>query len=288
MGTVTYPLTAPEPESEVPTEPGPGRFMENISDDVKASLRTIVANFKDDTLSARREEVKKAKQAREYWKGIQNIWWSESDQEWRFPFETLENQNSMNDQMPRYSFTTNIYQAFGLSIIAVLSQTTPHTKLFPQSTRQPEDVSTAKAGSEVIRLIQRNNPASALLEQIAYYAWTDGKVAGYMRYVEDGLRFGYKDQPIMGEGNVQIPGDEAAMACPGCGSATPMSEFEGYCPGCGNELTEDHLVPPPSYPVPMQMGSKRVAKGQEILVYNGFFFLTKNIFSILRIYQKQK
>ena len=56
--------------------------------------------------------------------------------------------------------------------------------------------------------IRRNNVSSDLLEQIGYYAWTDGKVAGYMRYVEDGLRFGTKEQPIMGEANVQIPGDE--------------------------------------------------------------------------------
>ena len=265
MGTVTYPLSAPEGEHDAPTEPGLGKFMENLDDDIKQELRFLVATFKDETLSARREEVKKAKQAREYWKGVQNIWWSESDQEWRFPFETLYNRDYETDQIPRYSFVTNIYQAFGLSIIAVLSQAAPQTRLFPQSTQQPEDITTARVGSEVIRLIQRNNDAQELLKKIGYYAWTDGKVAGYMRYVTDGLRFGYKESPEMGLGQMQMPGEEAMMVCPECGAPTPMSEFDEVCPQCQEPLYEDSLRPPMSYDVPQQTGSKQIEKGQEIL-----------------------
>ena len=173
LTTATHPLGLEDGAPDALTGPGEtgyGRFMENIPDGVKQSLRSLIAEMKDETLSARREEVKKAKQAREYWKGVQNIWWAESDQEWRFPFETLFNRDFISDQMPRYSFVTNIYQAFGLSIIAVLSQSNPVTRLFPQNTSQPEDVTTAKVGSEVIRLIQRNNEASALLERMAYFA----------------------------------------------------------------------------------------------------------------------
>ena len=264
MGTVAYPISVPEAQSPDP-EAGYGRFMEGLDDKLKASLRSLIADFKDDTLSARREEVKKAKQAREYWKGVQNIWWSESDQEWRFPFETIGSGDLLSDQQPRYSFVTNIYQAFGLSIIAILSQSIPLTQLFPQSTDQPEDVTTAKVGSEVIRLIQRNNKATALLEKIGYFAWTDGKVAGYMRYVQDGLRFGFKEQAQMDLGQMQMPGEEAMMECPGCGGVTPMSQFQGICPGCGAPLNESSMRPPMSYEVPQQIGSTEIEKGQEIL-----------------------
>jgi hypothetical protein len=238
--------------------------MEGIPEDAKHSLRSIINNFKDETLSARREEVKKAKQAREYWKGVQNIWWSEADQDWRFPFDLIDDESTA-DEHPRYNFTTNIYQAFGLSIIAVLSQSTPTTRLFPQSTQQPDDVSTAKAGNDVIKLIQRNNDASELLERIGYFSWTDGKVAGYIRYVEDGHRFGYKDQPIWGEANVLMPGDEAFFECPGCGGQTPVSEYKEICPGCGDPLDESSLRPPTPYQVPMQVGTKKVPRGQEVL-----------------------
>lgn len=265
MGTVSYPLTMPEEPPEGLPEGEMGRFMEGLDDRLKSALRVLVANFKDDTLSARREEVKKSKQAREYWKGVQNIWWNESDQEWRFPFDQIASGDLLSDQQPRYSFITNIYQAFGLSIMSVLSQSVPNTRLFPQSTQQPEDVTTAKVGTEVIRLIQRNNNATHLLEKIAYYAWIDGKVAGYMRYVQDGLRFGYKDNPQMDLGQFQMPGEEAMMECPGCGSVTPLSQFEGICPGCGAPLDESSLRPPMSYDVPQQTGMDRIEKGQEVL-----------------------
>lgn len=267
LTTAAYPLANTDGAPDAFTGPGFGRFMENIPEEVKTTLRSLIAEMKDETLSARREEVKKAKQAREYWKGVQNIWWAESDQEWRFPFETLFNRDFITDQMPRYSFVTNIYQAFGLSIIAVLSQSNPTTRLFPQSTQQPADVTTAKAGSEVIRLIQRNNDASTLLERIGYFAWTDGKVAGYMRYVEDGLRFGYHDQPQLGQAQIQMPGEEAFYSCPECGIATPFSEIppDALCPGCGAPLDESALMSPEPYTVPQQIGMQRVPKGQEIL-----------------------
>jgi hypothetical protein len=270
LTTATHPLGLEDGAPDALTGPGEtgyGRFMENIPDGVKQSLRSLIAEMKDETLSARREEVKKAKQAREYWKGVQNIWWAESDQEWRFPFETLFNRDFISDQMPRYSFVTNIYQAFGLSIIAVLSQSNPHTRLFPQSTDQPEDVTTAKVGSEVIRLIQRNNEASALLERMAYFAWTDGKVAGYMRYVQDGLRFGFQDQPEFAEGQMQMPGEEANYSCPECGGQTPYTEMttDLLCPGCGSPLDEGDIMSPEPYTVPQEVGSERIEKGQEVL-----------------------
>ena len=270
LTTASHPLGLEDGPPDVDTgqgETGYGRFMENIPDGVKQSLRSLIAEMKDETLSARREEVKKAKQAREYWKGVQNIWWAESDQEWRFPFETLFNRDFISDQMPRYSFVTNIYQAFGLSIIAVLSQSNPVTRLFPQSTSQPEDVTTAKVGSEVIRLIQRNNEASALLERIGYFAWTDGKVAGYMRYVQDGLRFGFQDQPELAEGQMQLPGEEANYSCPECGGQTPFTEMttDLLCPGCGSPLDEQSLMSPEPYTVPQEIGSERIPKGQEVL-----------------------
>ena len=37
--------------------------------------------------------------------------------------------------MPRYQFVTNLYQAFGLSFISVISQDVPATRFYPQSTQ---------------------------------------------------------------------------------------------------------------------------------------------------------
>ena len=91
--------------------------------------------------------------------------------------------------MPRYEFVTNIYQAFGLSIISVLSQDVPRVRFFPPSAQAEEDVSAAKAATEVAGLVEHNNRIGNLIVEEAFNLWTDGKVGAYVRFVVDGQRF---------------------------------------------------------------------------------------------------
>ncbi len=67
------------------------------------------------------------------------------------------------EDMPRYQFVTNLYQAFGLSFISVISQDVPATRFYPQSTLIEADITTAKAASEVATLIEQNNHVEQLL-----------------------------------------------------------------------------------------------------------------------------
>ena len=85
--------------------------------------------------------------------------------------------------MPRYQFVTNLYQAFGLSFVALLSQDTPTTRFYPQSAQNEVDVAAAKAASDVADLIEQNNKVQQLLTGVGYYLWTDGKIGGYVRFV---------------------------------------------------------------------------------------------------------
>jgi hypothetical protein len=92
------------------------------------------------------------------------------------PFEQKFTQESRLEDMPCYEFVTNIYQAFGLSIIPVLSQDIPRVRFFPQSAETEADVSTAKAAREVSKLIEQNNRIGDLLVEEAFHLWTGGKV----------------------------------------------------------------------------------------------------------------
>ena len=74
--------------------------------------------------------------------------------------------------MPRYEFVTNIYQAFGLSIISVLSQDVPRVRFFPSSAQAEEDVAAAKAATEVAALVERNNRIGNLIVDEAFHLWT--------------------------------------------------------------------------------------------------------------------
>ena len=67
--------------------------------------------------------------------------------------------------MPRYQFVTNLYQAFGLSFVSVISQDVPATRFYPQSTLSEADITTAKAASEVAELIEQNNHVAAIADR---------------------------------------------------------------------------------------------------------------------------
>jgi hypothetical protein len=127
----------------------------------------------------------------------------------------LADGSSLED-LPRYEFVTNIYQAFGLSLVSVLSQDVPRVRFFPSSAQAEEDVAAAKAATEVAQLVERNNRVGNLIVEEAFSLWTDGKVGAYVRFVVDGQRFGFHPETEIGAREVRV--GEDVYVCPDCGT----------------------------------------------------------------------
>jgi hypothetical protein len=149
-------------------------------------------------------------------RGLQYLWWNERDQNWHLPFEQKLSDNSTLEDLPRYEFVTNIYQAFGLSLVAVLSWDVPRVRFFPSSAQAEEDVAAAKSATEVAQLVERNNRSGNLTVEEAFNLWTDGKVGAYVRFVVDGQRFGFHPETEIGAREVKIGSD--VYLCPECGA----------------------------------------------------------------------
>ena len=130
---------------------------ENLPERLQEALRRLVLQFSTESEASRRQEVRRIKQAHQFWRGLQYLWWDERDQNWHLPFEQKLMDSSSLEDMPRYEFVTNIYQAFGLSLVSVLSQDVPTVRFFPSSAQAEEDVAAAKAATEVAGLVERNN-----------------------------------------------------------------------------------------------------------------------------------
>jgi hypothetical protein len=195
-----------------------GLNNENLPERLQEALRRLVLQFSTESESSRRQEIRRIKQAHQFWRGLQYLWWSERDQNWHLPFEQKLMDNSSVDDMPRYEFVTNIYQAFGLSLVSVLSQDVPRVRFFPSSAQAEEDVAAAKAATEVAGLVERNNRIGNLIVEEAFNLWTDGKVGAYVRFVVDGQRFGFHPETEIGMREVRL-GDDVYV-CPECGAET--------------------------------------------------------------------
>src|ERR1700734_2948654 len=193
-----------------------GANNEQLPEKLQEALRRLVFQFSTESESTRRQEVRRIKQAHQFWRGLQYLWWSEQDQNWHLPFEQKMTDGSSIEDLPRYEFVTNIYQAFGLSLVSVLSQDVPRVRFFPSSAQAEEDVTAAKAATEVAGLVERNNRVGNLIVDEAFQLWTDGKVGAYVRFVVDGQRFGFHPETEMGVREVRV--GEDVYVCPDCGT----------------------------------------------------------------------
>lgn len=210
------------------------------------ALRELVTQCEREDEPVRRPHFKRWMQAEEFWKGNHHSIWDAKENRFRTPFEwALENNKTATD-LPRYQYVTNIYQSYGLSVIAAISQRLPKVRFQPKSAKSERDIATANAASDVCDLIERNNDLDTLAVREAYLAWTQGFIAGYVRYVLD-KDFGTQQVPQIEMQQVTLHPDQ--YHCPQCGADTPAADVEtGLAPTppqckCGYQLTDQDFQP---------------------------------------------
>ncbi len=291
-----------------PIDLGPNNErLEDARPELVHALRELVRQYRQEGVVARRHEIRRIRQARLFWQGLQYAWWNPNDMNWHLPFEQRFSDDRELEEMPRYQFVTNFYQGFGLSFIAVLSQDVPSVRFYPQSTQSLEDIAAARAASDVAQLIEQNNQVEHLLTSVGYFLWTDGKLGAYVRYVADGQRFGFHEESILEA--LEIPLGEDVYVCSECGKEISVSSSSGVllsepqasegfrptysrglsddeilrdaenaplrmtpppgCPHCGAELTDISLRKAERVTVPRVVGTRRVPNGQEVISIAG-------------------
>lgn len=256
-----------------PQDYGPNNEkLAELKPELVSALRDLERQFRLEGVTARRHEIRRIRQARMFWQGLQYAWWNPQDMTWHLPFESKIYDDKALESEPRYQFVTNLYQAFGLSFISVISQDVPETEFYPQSVQNPEDIATAKAASKAAALVEQNNKVQKLLTSVGFYLWTDGKIGGYVRYVADGQRFGFKDEPTLEERFAPL--GEDVSVCPNCRMQVPASQagfgaLANVCPGCGQELGPEALQKAPRVRVPQNTGTRKVPNGQEVITIVG-------------------
>jgi len=275
--------------TSAPIDLGPNNErLDDVKPELVHALRELVRQYRQEGVVARRHEIRRIRQARLFWQGLQYAWWNPNDMNWHLPFEQRSSDDRALEEMPRYQFVTNFYQGFGLSFIAVLSQDVPSVRFYPQSAQSLEDIAAARAASDVAELVEQNNHVEQLLTSIGYFLWTDGKLGAYVRYVADSQRFGFHEESVLEA--LEIPLGEDAYVCPECGKETPTAVVtreenpnqdapstsheslvtsHGSCPGCGAELTNANLRKAERVTVPRVVGTRRVPNGQEVISIAG-------------------
>ena len=112
--------------TDAPVDLGPNNErLDDVKPEVVNALRELVRQYRQEGVVARRHEIRRIRQARLFWQGLQYAWWNPNDMNWHLPYENRSSDDRELEEMPRYQFVTNFYQGFGLSFIAVLSSDVP-------------------------------------------------------------------------------------------------------------------------------------------------------------------
>jgi hypothetical protein len=226
-GVGTYEVGERDRDGDVVTAAEMGANFERLEElrpELVNALRELVRQYREEGVVARRNEIRRIRQARLFWQGMQYAWWNPSDMNWHMPYEQKTSDDRTLEEMPRYQFVTNFYQGFGLSFVSVLSQDVPSVRFYPQSPQSLVDIAAARAASDVSELVERNNHVEELLTSIGYFLWTDGKLGAYVRFVKDGARFGFHEEELLAAVEVTLGPD--VWVCGGCGKETEAGTVE--------------------------------------------------------------
>lgn len=248
-----------------PPDIGFGPNNENLKDlkpRVVAALKDLIEKYRTEAVVARRHEIRRIRQARYFWQGLQNLFWDPNRGDWNLPpmVGTKQPVEEGSDETPRYQYVQNIFQAYGLAFIAVISQDVPTVRFWPQSVNRSDDLTAAQAASDAAELIEQNNKVQDLLSAVGYFLWTDGKVGAYVRYVVDGQRFGWKNQDQMQQATMKIGDDQ--YTCPNCNNVTGADLQGDICQVCGTQMNFKQAE---TVQVPQVTGQQRIPNGQEVI-----------------------
>lgn len=260
----------PENTSQAPQQDVDNEFESRI----QAALRKIVSTQESESDTTRRAYIRKWMEAEEFWKGNQHLFWNEKQFRWFAPFEYAV--ESGNQDTPYYTYVTNVYQSYGLSVIAAMSQKLPKTQFLPVSAQSEVDIATAKAASDVCEYIEDRNELQMMAIREAYLLWTQGKVFSYIRYVVDD-EYGVTEQPQIENSTVEMFPDR--YLCNNCGGETPSQQVQAglqgelnqpQCQDCSSPLGGDESFLPAEHgEVPVVTGYQSVPNGMEKITLYG-------------------
>jgi hypothetical protein len=81
--------------------------LEDVKPELVNALRELVRQYRQEGIAARRNEIRRIRQARLFWQGLQYAWWNPNDMNWHLPYENRSNDDRELEDMPRYQFVTN-------------------------------------------------------------------------------------------------------------------------------------------------------------------------------------
>ena len=226
-----------EPSSQNPSQVDPNdqNFSTNgVSDADQKMLVDIITEYRDSWAQDRLIRIRQWMLNLFYWRGIQVLQWDNATNCWYDALAWSRSQGAQDsgEDTDLERWINPLTLMFGNVFSGVMSQEVPKTVVKPQNADPNlQDTVTAKAAVEAIRIIERKNNMSWMAYSIFEMLYLFGSYFRYTRAVIDGDMFGYDEEPIFEDLEIQTG---PHYKCPQCGTETPATSPDGMeCPSCG-------------------------------------------------------
>lgn len=214
------------------------KYPKKYSKEVQDLLKGICDDLLREDQSVRYRQIRTWRKLKLLWENFRSTYFDDVAHDWRIP--PAINANLSNDQA-YYDKQMNVYRAYLESIIAALSVLVPKIKCVPDDAESALDLSTAKAGDKIAKLIYRHNEVELLWLHALFTFCTEGMVACY-NYSDSDKEYGTFVEPVYEE----VLENHQTITCPECGfqiddDILPEGEegIDGVigeqemCPACG-------------------------------------------------------
>ncbi len=197
-------------------------------EEIKSALNTIITRLTQPDRSIREKLLPVWRAADFRWRGYNTIFWNSDAQNWEVP--TRDQCEVIGADWESLNHSVNIYRAYGESVIGALSSAVPTVRFFPGDADNPNDITTAKAFTDIDKLIDRQNHAQLLLIKMLFTLWRQPFTAIY-NHVHYSEEYGVRQEPVYGP-ELQ---EEISYSCMDCGLPVESPELEPVCMNCGSE-----------------------------------------------------
>jgi hypothetical protein len=196
-------------------------------------------------------------------RGSQLLGWDPGNQTYFDAYAWYRQNSSEQDGEDTYleKYGNNITQMLEGGFVGTMSRGVPPTVVKPENAEILADVTTAKAASEAISIIERMNKIRQLVRIENNLLYLYGAYFKYTRAVLDGDWAGWDYEPQYGEITVQKP---ARFHCFRCGKDTPQEQAQqsgaGSCPKCGAPMGPEAFYPPETTQEMSIVGQKKIPR----------------------------
>jgi hypothetical protein len=265
------------PEAPQPPQPkdASGRPDPQITQKQKEHLLEVIRKYTQKWSPVLRRKRRQVLKAHEYLKNNQYVSFDPNTFMWYDPLE-LAFEGKDAEDLGIYRYVNNIYQMLYLSFIAALSPQVPKTRYLPNDADKVEDEATAKAGSTVQDIIERQNKIKRIQKMELGFLFTDGCYFKHNRFVVDSSMAGKRTEPVIDVQEIEIMPDR--YSCPQCGHDTPAAAeamlMSPACEECGAPLSDQNFFPAERGEAPVVTEYREVPNGMVKLSIFGALNIT--------------